>query len=197
MTARRWIATGCLLLSVTGCGTPVAPPSTTVTSTPTQTSTPTATPTPTPTPSPNDSELPDDQRFTLDDAAEYDDGLVVEIAGSVAQKAKKTDKGAEATQGQIVIASVRIENGSNQTYDARPVEITATYGDGQDAQIIVDRTDELQSGFPGTIKPRQESVASIGFAVPFSQLARVTFIIEPNDDEHDTISFTGKVERLP
>jgi hypothetical protein len=128
--------------------------------------------------------------------AEFDDGLVVEIAGSVADKAKKTDKGAEATKGQIVIASVRIENGTKHAYDAAPVQITATYGTGTAANLIVDKTNELQPGFAGPIKPKDESIATVGFAVPYAQLKRVTFIIDPNDDEHDPVSFTGEVHRL-
>ena len=40
----------------------------------------------------------------------FDDGLLIDIAGhNVAKKATKTDRGAEATNGQIVIASVRID----------------------------------------------------------------------------------------
>jgi hypothetical protein len=136
------------------------------------------------------------QPFALDQAAEFDDGLIIEIAGSVADKAKKTDKGAAATKGQIVIASVRIENGTKHTYDAVPVRITATYGNGTSAQLVVDKTGELQRGFAGKIKPKDESIATVGFAVPHSQLKRVTFIIDPTDHEHDPVSFTGKVRRL-
>jgi hypothetical protein len=132
----------------------------------------------------------------LDEAAEYDDGLIIEIAGSVADKAKKTDKGAAATKGQIVIASVRIENGTRRTYDAATVQLTATYGNGTSAEPIVDKTDELQRGFDGKIKPNDESIATVGFAVPHGQLKRVTFIINPNDVEHDPVSFTGQVRRL-
>ena len=58
------------------------------------------------------------QQFSLDDVAEFDDGLLIEIAGAVADKAKKTDRGAEATNGEIVIASVRIENKTKSPYDA-------------------------------------------------------------------------------
>ena len=55
-------------------------------------------------------DVSEEQQFTLDDVAEFDDGLMIEIAGTVADKASKTDRGAEATNGQIVIASIRIEN---------------------------------------------------------------------------------------
>ena len=144
----------------------------------------------------DDERVPAVQQFALDEAAEFDDGLIIEIAGSVADKAKKTDKGAAATKGQIVIASVRIENGTKRTYDAAPVQITAISSNGTAAEPIVDKTDELQRGFAGKIKPNDESIATVGFAIPHTQLKRVTFIIDPSDDEHDPVSFTGQVRRL-
>jgi hypothetical protein len=141
-------------------------------------------------------ELPKGQQFKLDDVAEFDDGLVIDIAGTVAEEAAKTDRGAEATNGEIVIASIRIENNTKKPYDAKSVLIGAKYGgENQDAQIIVDKTDELQSGFKGKIKPKDESIATIGFAVPWKELTKVTFIVDPNDDVHEVISFTGRVHR--
>ena len=112
-------------------------------------------------------EVPEEQQFSLDDVAEFDDGLLIEIAGAVADKATKTDRGAEATNGEIVVASVRIENKTKEPYDAENVLIGATYGTGKDAQIMIDKTDELQSGFTGTIRPKDEDIATVGFAVPY------------------------------
>ena len=141
-------------------------------------------------------EVSEEQQFSLDDIAEFDDGLLIEIAGrAVADKAKKTDRGAEVTNGEIVIASVRIENKTKEPYDAESVLVGATYGNGKDAQIIIDETDELQSGFTGTIKPNNEDIATVGFAVPFTELKKVTFIVDPNDDVHEAISFSGTVHR--
>jgi hypothetical protein len=140
-------------------------------------------------------EVPKEQRFKLDDGAQFDDGLVIEIAGTVADRAAKTDRGAERTGGEIVIASVRIENNTKKSYDAESVLIGAKYGDGQDAQIIIDKTEELQSGFKGKIKPKAEAMATVGFAVPWTELKKVTFIVDPNDDVHEAISFTGRVPR--
>jgi hypothetical protein len=140
-------------------------------------------------------EVPEEQQFSLDDVAEFDDGLLIEIAGAVADKATKTDRGAEATNGEIVIASVRIENKTKEPYDAEGVLIGAQYGNSRDAQIIIDKTDELDSGFTGSIKPEGEAIATVGFAIPFSELKKVTFIVDPNDDVHEAISFTGTVSR--
>ena len=124
-------------------------------------------------------DVSDEQRFTFDDVAEFDDGLLIEIAGTVADKASKTDRGAEATDGQIVIASIRIENNTKKSYDARNALIGARYGEGQDAQIIVDKTDELKSGFTGKIKAKDEGIASCGFAVPWKELKKVTIVRRP------------------
>jgi hypothetical protein len=136
-----------------------------------------------------------DQQFSFDETARYDDGLQIEIAGTVADKAKQTDRGAEATHGEIVIASVRIENGTAETFPATDVGVSASYGSGRDAQIIIDKTDQLQSGFRGSIRRGDEQIATIGFAVPFSELGKVTVVVDPNDDVHDPVSFAGTVER--
>ena len=141
-------------------------------------------------------EVPEEQQFGLNDVAEFDDGLLIDIAGTVvADKARKTDRGAEATNGEIVIASVRIENKTEEPYDAESVLIGARYGNGEDAQIIIDKTDELQSGFSRKVRPEDEAIATVGFAVPFRELKKVTFIVDPNDDVHEAVSFTGRVLR--
>ena len=140
-------------------------------------------------------EVPEEQQFSLDDAAEFDDGLLIEIAGAVADKVARTGRAAEATDGEIVIASIRIENKTKEPYAAESVLIGAKYGNGKDAQIIIGKSDRLQRGFTGTIKAGDEAVATVGFAVPFSELEKVTFIVDPNDDLHAAISFTGPVQR--
>jgi hypothetical protein len=140
-------------------------------------------------------EVPEEQQFSLDDAAEFDDGLLIEIAGAVADEAARTGRAAEATDGEIVIASIRIENKTKEPYAAESVLIGAKYGNGTDAQIIIDKTDDLQSAFTGMIEAGDEAVATVGFAVPFSELEKVTFIVDPNDDLHGAISFTGPVQR--
>jgi hypothetical protein len=190
-----------VLLAVVACGVPPASqpqPGISITSTTPEATPATASPTATPSPSDTDAtpaEVPKGQRFSLDDVAEFDDGLRLDVAGAVGHKAKKTDRGAEATRGQIVIASIRIENKTKHTYDAESVLIGAKYGNGKDAQIIIDKTDELKSGFTGKIKPKDQGIATVGFAVPFSELKKVTFIVDPNDDVHEAISFTGTVHR--
>ncbi len=136
-----------------------------------------------------------DQQFSLDEVAEFPDGLQIEIAGALADQAKPQHRGAEATNGEIVVASVRIENGTSEAFLASGVLISATYGDGRPAQIIVDSTGGLRDGFDGEVPEADELVAPVGFAVPISALGKVTLIVDCNDDIHDPVSFTGKVER--
>src|SRR5690348_14879941 len=123
MIGRRLLAAGALL-TLTACGTPVSTPNprpsaTSASPAPTSSSSSSSATSTAPTPStstaPGRAPVPDvseDRRFTLDDVAEYDDGLLIEIAGAAADRARKNEKGADGTDGQIVIASVRIENGT-------------------------------------------------------------------------------------
>ena len=117
----------------------------------TQTASGASNPMPTPT-SETRRQVPEDQQFSFDETARYDDGLQIEIAGTVADKAKQTDRGAATTRGEIVIASIRIENRTAETFPAADVLVSASYGNGKDAQIIIDKTNQLQSGFRGSIK---------------------------------------------
>jgi hypothetical protein len=185
-----------VLLALAACGVPPAsePQSNVAATSGSPEETGTTTPSPGAT-SATPGEVPEEQQFSLNDVAEFDDGLLIEIAGTVADKATKTDRGGEATNGEIVIASVHIENKTEEPYDAEGVLIGAKYGNGKDAQIIIDKTDELQSGFSRKIKPEDEDIATVGFAVPFKELKKVTFIVDPNDDVHEAISFTGRVHR--
>jgi hypothetical protein len=137
--------------------------------------------------------VPAGQQFTLDDQAEFDDGLLVEIAGSLGQKAAKGVKGAETTGGQVVVASVRIENNTHEPYDPGDVEVTATYGVGTPAKPVIDPGHAIVSDFEGAIAVGDEGVAAVAFAVPASERKKVTFTIDLHDDNHDPVSFTGRV----
>src|SRR6185436_11856994 len=101
-------------------------------------------------------EVPTQQRFKLDDVAEFDDGLSIDIAGTVADKATKTDRGAEATNGHIVIASIRIENKTKKPNNTVKIMIGAKYGDEKDAKIIIDKFFVIETGFTKKIKPKDE-----------------------------------------
>lgn len=135
-----------------------------------------------------------DQQFTLDDTAEFDDGLTVEIAGRVADTAADTARGAEATQGEIVVVTVLVENNTPEVYDPSATTVTAAYADGTVAQPVTDPENEIGTGFTGPIPVADEGVSVVGFAVPASQLKRVTIVVDLNDESHEPVSFAGEVE---
>ena len=82
-----------VLLALAACGTPPASqPQPNVTATGGATAT-----TENPSREQRHGEVPEEQQFSLNDIAEFDDGLLIEIAGTVADKANKADRGAEAT----------------------------------------------------------------------------------------------------
>ncbi len=141
-------------------------------------------------------EVPEDQRLRIGEVAEFDDGLLLEIAGAAADRARKNEKGAERTGGEMIIVSVRLENGTRHNYDPRPIRITATYGDGTAAQLMKDSGGNLQPGFGTVIEPRDETVATLGFAVPRSGLGSVTLYVDPRDGTHEPVAFAGKVRRI-
>lgn len=126
--------------------------------------------------------------------------VLVALAACGVRPASEPAPSVTATSGRTEApaspASPGIGPGSRATRAAaESVLIGAKYGNGKDAQTIIDKTDELQGGFTGTIKAGDEAVATVGFAVPFSELKKVTFIVDPNDDLHEAISFSGPVQR--
>lgn len=151
---------------------------------------------PVPTGTPGPVTAAPDQQFTLDDIAEFDDGLSVEIAGRVADTAAGTARGAEATQGQIVVVTVLVENNTPEVYDPSEAVVTASYADGTVAAPVTDAENEIGTGFTGPIAIADEGVSVVGFAVPASQLKRVTIVVDLNDEAHEPVSFAGEVERV-
>ncbi len=136
-----------------------------------------------------------DQRFTFDDIAEYPDGLEIEVAGAVAVRADATDRGAESTGGEMVSASIRVGNNTEHAYDPTSVRVFATYGRGTAAPLVLDATGDLQRGFTASIPVGGEATTPMGFAIPVTGLAKVTFTVDPGDIQHEPVSFTGRVER--
>lgn len=134
-----------------------------------------------------------DQQFSLDEVAAFDDGLEVEIAGSVAGKSAPGDQGAESTGGEIVTASARIENNTSEPYDPTNASITATYAGQTIALPVTNPTTELTGTFTEVIATGAEGVAGAAFAIPADELAQVSFVIDLRDDTHEPVSFTGRV----
>lgn len=173
------LATGLLLLGA-GCTStppPVAPPSEAP-------STPAASAT-----------LSDDA-FTFDDIAEFENGLTIEVAGApLARNAGSHEKGAEETNGELIVVAVLISNGGGEPFPAQDSLITVQYKDVEDARLIVDETGELQAGFSEPIPAGDDATATLGFAVPFSALGQISVTVDPGDDVNEPVTFTGAAER--
>lgn len=183
MTARAWIVALVLALLV-GCGAGGSDPEPSPTP---EVATPGAVRTP--------GDVAADQRFDIDEVAEYPDGLEIEVAGATATRAQAGERGAETSRGEIVTASIRIGNNRELPYEPNSVRVSVTYGDGTVAALVLDTTGDLRSGFTEPVPPAGEVTAPMAFAVPFAALAKVTFTVDPRDDQHEPVSFTGKVER--
>ena len=136
-----------------------------------------------------------DQQFGLDEIAEYPDGLEIEVAGVQATRAEAKDRGAENTRGEMIPASIRIGNGRELPYETTAVRVFVTYGNGTLAPAVVDATSAVPPGFTAAVPPGEEATAPVAFAVPFDALGKVTFTVDPGDDQHEPVSFTGKVQR--
>lgn len=130
--------------------------------------------------------------FTFEDAATFDDGVSLEVAFTLADKAKETDTGAEGTNGEIVVVVLKLSNESEEEYDASDALVTATYGaEDKEAEIIVDETGELATGFAGVIATGEEQNAQLGFAIPAAESGDITITVDLNDAVHDPVSFSG------
>src|SRR5690606_35067347 len=138
----------------------------------------------------------DDEGFTFDDVAEFEDGLMIEVTGvPLARKAGEHEKGAEGTNGELVVVGVAITNGGTEDFDAQEALITLQYEGVEDAPLIVDEEGELQAGFSEPIPPGGTATATLGFAVPFSALDDIGVTVDPGDDVNEPVTFRGAAER--
>lgn len=135
---------------------------------------------------------PSGTEFTFNQAAEFGDGVRFEVASIAAGKASATQTGAEGTDGEIVTAEILITNGSKEDFDAGPVRVWGYYA-GVGAPMITDSTDQVGDSFTGTVAPGQRAVARFGFAMPHTELASVTIMMDGGGDEHGIVQFTGAV----
>lgn len=134
--------------------------------------------------------------FTFEDVAEFEDGLTIEIAGEpLARNAGSHEKGAEETNGELIVVAVLISNGGSEPFPAQDSLITVQYKDVDDARLIVDETGELLAGFSEAIPPGEDATATLGFAVPFSALDQISVTVDPGDDVNEPVTFTGAAER--
>ncbi|GAB3746290.1 hypothetical protein [Microlunatus parietis] len=161
------------------------------------TSTPPPSAPPSPAPSTPASSAPSSEDgFTFDDIAEFENGLTIEVAGTpLARNAGSHEKGAEETNGELIVVAVLISNGGTEPFPAQDSLITVQYKDVEDARLIVDDTGELQAGFSEPIPAGDDATVTLGFAVPFSALDQISVTVDPGDDVNEPVTFTGAAER--
>jgi hypothetical protein len=128
--------------------------------------------------------------------AEFEDGLSIEISGTpLARRAGEHEKGAESTNGELVVVAVRIDNQGTEPFAAEEALITLQYEGVDDAPLIVDSEGDLRAGFSEPIPAGSEATATLGFAVPYSAIDSIAITIAPGDDLSEPVTFTGAAER--
>ncbi len=146
--------------------------------------------------SPAASQTPGEDDFTFEDAAEFDDGLTIEISGTpLARRAGDHEKGAESTNGELVVVAVLITNTGTEPFDAQDALITLQYQGVEDAPLIIDDTGDLRAGFGEPVPPDSDATATLGFAVPFSAIKSIAVTVDPGDDLNEPVTFIGPAER--
>lgn len=136
-------------------------------------------------------EPPAGQPLTLDQSADFEDGLSIQVDNVRATTVPDGVAGAEGTAGEVVLADVVVTNGTRRAYDATSVVIHGYYRGNVGAVMLSDPTGALGLGF-GEVVPRGEQhLARVGFAVPTADAGDVTIVVDPRDGTHDTVRFMG------
>lgn len=137
---------------------------------------------------------PEGTPFTFDQAARYDDGVLIEVSTIEAKRATATQEGAEGTNGDVVIATLVITNRSSQPFVTDAISVDGYYS-LTGAPKIVDGSGAVGDSFKGTIPPGGQAQATFGFAMPHDNLDEVAIVVDGGDDAHGPVRFTGRVAR--
>lgn len=135
-------------------------------------------------------DAPDGTPFTLDQAARYDDGVLVEIESAKVAKAEPKVTGAEGTNGELIIATVVITNQSQQPFGLDKVQIDGWYA-GVGAPKVLDPSGKLGDSMKGSVPAGGSARASIGFAMPHVHANDITIVVDGGDDAHGPLMFSG------
>lgn len=130
-------------------------------------------------------------RLTLDQAANYDDGLSVQVDNVTASTAADDVTGAEGTAGEVVLADVVLTNGTRKAYDATTVVVQGYYRGNVGAVMLADTSGQLGQGFGESVPPGEQHKARVGFAVPKADAGDVTIVVDPRDGTHAPVRFEG------
>ena len=152
---------------------------------------------PSPTPSYDHTSVPstdpEGQQFSFDDAATVPEGLALQVNEVESREADSEIRGAEGTDGNIVVATIMITNNSEEPFPATQVQVWGFYG-VVGAPKVTDGAGTLGDSFTGEVQPGESVVASIGWAIPADRMDEVTIMIDDNVEGHSPVRFTGEVE---
>lgn len=137
---------------------------------------------------------PEGTEFTFDQAARYDDGVLVEVDDIHAAKATATQQGAEGTSGDVVLVGIVVTNRSTKPFVTDQMVVSGYYAK-VGAPKLVDSSGAVGDSFKGTVPAGGQARAAFGFAIPADQLDEVTIMVDGGDDAHGPVQFTGKVTK--
>lgn len=129
--------------------------------------------------------------LTFDQAADYEDGLSIQVDNVRADTAPDEVTGAEGTAGQVVLADVVVSNGTRESYDASTIVIQGYYRGNVGAVMLADPSGEIGQGFGESVPRGEQHKARVGFAVPVEDADEVTIVVDPRDDYHAPVHFEG------
>lgn len=129
--------------------------------------------------------------LSFDQAADYEDGLSIQVDNVVVTTAPDEVTGAEGTSGQVVIADVVLTNGTRSSYDATTVVVQGYYRGNVGAVMLTDPAGQLGQGFGESVPRGEQHKARVGFAVPAAEAGQVTIVVDPRDGEHAPVRFEG------
>lgn len=131
------------------------------------------------------------EKLTVDQAADFPDGLSVQIDGLTAATAPAGVTGAEGTGGEVVAADVVITNRTAAPYDAGGLVIHGYYRDAVGAVMLSDAGGTFGVGFAGPVPAGAQRKVHVGFAVPRTDAGNVTINVDPRDGTHNAVQFQG------
>lgn len=131
------------------------------------------------------------EKLTVDQAADFPDGLSIQIDGLTAATAPAGVTGAEGTGGEVVAADVVITNRTGATYDPSALVIHGYYRDVVGAVMLGDAGGSFGVGFAAPVPAGEQRKVHVGFAVPRTEARSVTINVDPRDGKHNAVQFQG------
>lgn len=134
---------------------------------------------------------PTGDEVPLTEAADFGDGLVIQVNSVQAAQAPPHSSGAEGTDGQIVRAEVMVTNATGAPFAAPDMVLQGYYRENVGAPLVTDPGGTMGTGFDREVADGESLHTVIGFAVPAEDLNDVSVRVDPADGEHAVTVFRG------